>query len=67
MTVRRRLTLPFVGRVDPRSGAGWGWRPCGLLSAAAAACFETHGLGMITPTPALRADPPHKGEGKNAP
>src|SRR5262249_59310708 len=45
----RSAPLPLVGR-------GWGW---------GSKLVDVTRATTTTPTPALRADPPHKGEGKN--
>ena len=52
----RSFTLPLVGRVDEQFSrseyceAGWG--------------YNLNHIVKWTPTPVLRTDPPHKGEGK---
>ena len=51
----RSLPSPLWGGSTAEGGRGGG--RCEM----ARACRQTS-----TPTPALRADPPHKGEGKNA-
>ena len=49
------FTLPLVGRVDPRSGAGWGQAERGTPTPSPSPCWQ----GSL-------ADPPHKGEGAGA-
>lgn len=60
------LTSPSMGEVAARSDAGGGDGADGSGSADGASDAVSAGEASAAPTPALRADPPHEGEGEVA-